>query len=1271
MPDITTRYRLELDSVGLMGQLAAVEAQAGGQIAQMAQPIQSAISQTLQAGTNALMAAGTAGMRATSYLTGGVGRVAGGLLGGAAGMIGGGIGPGGYSGSRAQEAFFQSMLGPQEPSGAFGSWTDTLGVTPRAEYGFTPDEMGYRRQQRYGRQVDAAVFGAARAGLRAAGTYGGSAVGHQLGAGLGRMLGLGEGGEEALGGAGAALGGYVGTSAYGAVGGATLGGGLGGTLGGLIGNIPGLRSVPILGSALRGIGAVGGVLGTAAGGLLGGALGGAAQFAMNTIQRHQGMQSVIEDATMGAISGSQFTPASVLQASNAISRMALKDPRYEVEDYSKIIQGGAAAGAYEGVSTPQQFAEATRSLVSRVKTIQTSLRQSIDESLETMQQIISAHGTRADVEGITAQLRGISRATGVTAQKLLEKGITTPTFGAAALLGGVPEIARETGMRAAQVLEAGMEGTALTKGAFMDELGFRMGVSTMAGARGLVAAGGRDAALVASSGGPDAVARGTQGAMRSWLGSSAAKFAAMGYNPPQSLEEMMNFELNYAEEASRLSPAQIAGRMRQNAQHMARMTGLGGRGAEYILFKQLKAQGLEDISAITAMRNLEQVEAGAGALQARPISPERVDVSEAADWSREFGITGALKRADRRFQGKVLDLYGDGSALAGPAGRLSNWLGNKIDQVTGNETPGQLLKMGLSAIPEGFSQLAGEARGLGGSFRAALPGIAAMGRDFLGGMGVSPETIARAESLGSRALGFAGTAAGVVGSGIEAVRNFFSSPRGTNEPSPFEQFTGRLGKFTGDAFDTVTGAVGRAADFVGGLFKRDPTPAAPGGLPAVPSSNLEAAAATAQISAPTTAAGGNLDLVRGTQPGATALDGVYESVDSEADLAQLAQRLKDWGLTDDQIKDRVQARASVLQGRKDRQEEEAFVQQLRESGLPEDQIKAKLKEFRARKAGNVGKPAQSDAVTVTNSGNVNISISNQLAAARTAPAAEAGKRGPAPKSAEQKAFEDRLKKVAPAWKLLGDARVGMEDASLEMLKFSTLGDTFSSKEDFRKGLLELPDLPGVRETLTPELREGLTREAGVLADTLWDPKKGFNKAKAEELARGAAEIQKAKREEGLSWADKTAGKNRDLVEGLYARLSDTAPLRGSAADIYAKLRSEEGGVSGVIKQIEGMGQDPETLKKLQGTDLGKLASLAAPGSMAEIQQRMKGSGYFDDAQIQKMVSESGTDAAALGHKAVEEAVRSEGEKGASANQSQTAVDTLIQGLRAILDLARH
>lgn len=1251
MPDITTRYRLELDSVGLMGQLAAVEAQAGGQIAQMAQPIQSSILQTFQTGTNALMAAQGSSLRAASYFPGSGGvQAAAGALGAASSMFGIG-GGGGYSAARTAtgDFFAPDLAAAGQGRGLVGTGLRAMGIMPARDYEYTPEENRYRYGQQFTRQLENAALGTARTGLEMAGSYGGYSLGSRVGGAIGRGL-FGEAGEVIGGSMGAMAGARWGHQLYGVAGGATLGAGLGGALGGAIGNIPGLSSVPVLGSLLSGIGAVTGGIGSAVGGLLGGTAGGVGQMVMETIGRRNALRPLIESIgmTSGAGSGNALGPGFSQEESQRIGRdvnkMLAKDYRYGVEDYAKIMKGGADAGAYESSGTAQGFTRTTEKLVNDVKTIQTALRKNVDDSIAVMQQIISSNGTRADVSGIAAQLRGLSKSTGLSPDQLLQYGITTPTFGATQLLGGVPGVASDIGVSRARVMEAGMSGAAMSKGQFLDELGFSTGIATLGGAQRMFEAGGLDRSLVASAGGVDRLAQKTQGALQSWMQSGSAKWAAMGGRPPQTLPDMIGFELDYALKASQMSPADIAGSMRKNAENIAGMVGgLGPRGADYVMFKQLKQQGYGDIDAIAIMRNQGNVQAGAGAIQAKPIEPEYVSLD---DESRERGFFGGIRRMGKGFEQLINNTW-DAFAESDydPAMRsLSQGLGRVSMNTTGRESLPALAGSAVATAVTGAGALLGAGGGLlSEGLRRAAPAVRAVGREFVGGLGLSPDRYDQAADFASGTVGLIGAAAGGLVRGAGRLYDAFTGP---SMPHP-------LGMMLGQSYDAAPrtpGFEGRPAE------RRDPI-APPGGVTITHRPNeLHGEATTPQLAAPVLAGAGAGIASQSASTGLGLLDRVTQEQGdeiSEEGIKAGVIAMRSSGATEEAIKEWSDAQWAKIQSRR-----------AARARTGED----KPKEAKPEEVAKVPAPG---------------SITPGTAQLQAAP----GKGTP-----RQQELSKVLQGVeaGTAWSVLQKAGLGLERAGLDMLQAGAFGAPVKSAEELRKKILAGSKMGTVgkdgefhfNRDVSAERQAGLLRGAAAITESLWDPAKGHpDWERAGVLSRGAGSlIQHEKRWGGISADERSAGEDSWVAEGFLARLG--GPGGAGSASVYSRLREgSEKGTTGIVSEITELGRkaarDPNFRKELGQTKVGQLASLSydltgmgEKTGMEQIQAKLEGSGFFSEAQIKDM-TKKGLRGEDLAKKALETAVQNEGETGAGGSKAQQVADTLMSALRAILDLARH
>ena len=1310
MPDITSRYRLDLDTVSLMGQLAAVEAQAGGQIQQMVQPIQSSILQTFQAGVAGLTSAQGAVTRAAASTF---------TPGGLAGM-GAGLAGGGFLGAAMQAL---SDAQPQAPSrgffagdlpaagvrqGLLSTGLRASGILPQRDYRYTPEENRYLYAQQFTRQIENAVLGTARTGLEVAGGVGGFSAGQRLGTAVGRGL-FGEVGGQVLGGMGAVAGARLGVENYGLAGGATLGAGLGGLLGGLPGAMAG---VPLVGGLLGRAGAVTSALGTAAGGVLGAAGGGLGSFFLNEIGARNAIRPIIEDIGMTSVLspesrsplGTGFTMAQAQEIGSGIENMRVRDFRYGTEDIASILQTGGEAGAFEGGrgSSVDRFLQTTRTLINDVKTYETGLRKTREEAESFMKEIITSHGTGAIGQAgqIVGQLRGLSQRTGLGPDQLLQYGVTGPGLGQGAveLLGGIPEVAREAGLTRAQMTQAALEGVAMSKGYLLDEAGFSTRAATTTGAWRLAEGSRLQRELTAAAGGPDRLAQGTQGAMQSWLFSGTARMMALAGGPRrswaetaeaamgriQNFEDLAEFELDYALEASRMSPQETARRMRAGAGLISQELPFGSRGQEYVLFKQLQDQGYGPITARAIMENLGQVERGAGRMARGPIPTARIESPEAMDRRRETGPGGMLRQLYKQAQvgvHEVMEDFYEGEYGPGLQQMASYFQGQ-----------GDMYDPREPLLPQVGRSLASTARGAAGLAASVggrmASGVARIAGDLLGVGGRTAGSLGLTDTATAAATTAANVASGTT-SRVEPIVDRIK----TLTTDSVEVLKETMSQAR-DRFKTVTSKFGMAMPALGAGMLAMPLGAAPvdsysasrtpgfaqsvvKDIPAPQRPSLEAAATAPTTVAPSMAEGGGIyvDPEEGRTFGHL-IEGARQRVGDPLDLTGPAGS---WYSDDFNLSSLWNPEQSL----------DTIYQSLLDKGFPPGMARKwyDSKKRALSRSSRSARPRAASTPAVPTSDGEGMSLGQLLGGVVTGVAGGIAAGAETLFGALEAAFTpeaEKPKALTPAEQyrqrhgegtkaarlVLEHAGLGMEEEALSLLKAAGAGGTFKSAEEFEEYLIESA---GMGEGTTPEVMQGVKKAAHELARDAYNPKTGtVSAALGNQLKAGATQLEKYKKKFGLSWMEKTQGPSRAMVEAF---VQSAGSLTGDAKDIYERFRREEGGVSGLADQIQEIADDPRALEDLEGTAAGKLGHLTNmledPGRMkaggVALDKVLTGTGLFTQAQAAELAS-SGVEGEALSQQALETAIENQAGSHQSSDESTDAVNLLNNVLREILNL---
>lgn len=387
MPDQTLRYRVEIDSAGLLAQLQGVEAQAGGQLATMVRPIEQATFDIYQRGMQGIMQAHSIVARTQMSIP---------------------------ATDRFQAQGLATAL-DRHPS--FADMVDAAtfsGSLFRQDYRYTPREQQFLYAQELGRRVEDTMLASGRGGLTAAADFYGGFLGARAGFGLGAGL---AGGVPGLPGMAAriGLGGVGGVAGFLAADALGVGDSLYGPLGGAqVGALAGSLFSPA---------------GSAAGAVLGGIAGtgfqlGAEAFAARNIFRPLvdqigGIASTFPFS--GSPLGTGYSPAQTSRITGDILRQAAGDPRFGLEDYGQIIQAGAQMGRFDSARTVEQFSATLKDLVESVKMVNSGLRQTLDESLQSLRDI-SSLGFRKpdDVRQFVNRVRASAQVSGLEPGELLQ-----------------------------------------------------------------------------------------------------------------------------------------------------------------------------------------------------------------------------------------------------------------------------------------------------------------------------------------------------------------------------------------------------------------------------------------------------------------------------------------------------------------------------------------------------------------------------------------------------------------------------------------------------------------------------------------------------------------------------------------------------------------------------------------------------------------------------------------------------------------------------------
>lgn len=660
-----------------------------------------------------------------------------------------------------------------------------------------------------------------------------------------------------------------------------------------------------------------------------------------------------------------------------------------------------------------------------------------------------------------------------------------------------------------------------------------------------------------------------------------------------------------------------------------------GVPTDYVLFKQLKAQGMGDIQAIAAIDNLGQVERGVGDVgqaaqgAAAQVAPATVNID---DSRRARGLAGQFQRAKRGLTERIdtfLDRLDEG--YYGPA------LSSVMNALTGEPPPGQTPGQAIGTVAGNVKNAVMRSLPLlkSGVSQVLLPGLQDVGQQLLTDMGISRQTQA---TLGG--------AARRVGAGVETAVTWVQEAMAARPGAEgiLDRLGGAarsLGAMTLAAFDT-----------------RSSTPAAmasphrdTGEVVAASRHGIGAEAHALAASSPEMAkspGGGTVE----SRPGLGALDDMYSPglVDEEKAIQDQAAVWRRLGVPDERIQSWIDRKHAELEKRRGLQKREA-------KAAPEAHV-AKAQ-------------ATPGAVTVTPAVNAHVTYqAGQQGTVQAAPAAKKAKKAPL---TEREKLLARFggKETAAADSVLRAAGVGREDAMLRMMRGVIEGEAPRSKADLRKKLLASAQVNAQDPSVPAAVREGLEREADELSGRLWDPKtNSVREGLAVELAQGAQNLQNYKESaKGLTWGEKTKGADADLIEGLFSTIDKPG---GEAGSVYSELRSSEKSVAGLARDITRLSGSQR--EAVQGTFIGKLNRFARdmqnPNlTMEEMQAKLSSAGLSYDAQ-QRILNMDRTESD-VGQAAAEEVLKEQGQAGLSANQTNEAVNTLVAALRAILDVAKH
>jgi len=371
VPDELYKYRADIDLASMQAQMAAIQGQMGGQLAQMVQPVTQAMNFTYASGIQGMQQAQDFAYRQNAMS---------------------GMGPGGSP--------FRISHALGETPGFLGTFAGAAGMRPTASFMMNPLELQASFAQEAARRVEDTAIGAAQGAGSFVGSLGGMAAGFGAGNWLGNRLAanLIPGGS---------IGSSIAGAAYGLISGQGMMGAAFGAMGGL-GAAVGTSGAGIgqgLGSSLygpSGLGTLGSLLGAFSpipggamiGGALGSLVGGVAQTGMETFVRGRELQSMAEQIGMTAARGPDsrspfgigYNKGQSREIASGIQNMAAGDIRFGQDDYRDIIQASARYGAFDTAGTVSKFKDKVKEQIESVKLIQTALHKTVQESTQVMEQ---------------------------------------------------------------------------------------------------------------------------------------------------------------------------------------------------------------------------------------------------------------------------------------------------------------------------------------------------------------------------------------------------------------------------------------------------------------------------------------------------------------------------------------------------------------------------------------------------------------------------------------------------------------------------------------------------------------------------------------------------------------------------------------------------------------------------------------------------------------------------------------------------------------------
>lgn len=176
-------------------------------------------------------------------------------------------------------------------------------------------------------------------------------------------------------------------------------------------------------------------IGRAFGGIMGGMLVGTAvsQYfgaVSDRMAENIGIQNTLAQGSFRFISGANADPltgrgfniADRRRVADAIQGMESRDVRFNMTDYSQILEGGMQMDMFSGTRDADDFKRKFKDLVDNVKTVSSTLHTSLREGLEVIRGMRDMGVEGSGVSKLTVQSEVMGRASGRTGMEMLSIG---------------------------------------------------------------------------------------------------------------------------------------------------------------------------------------------------------------------------------------------------------------------------------------------------------------------------------------------------------------------------------------------------------------------------------------------------------------------------------------------------------------------------------------------------------------------------------------------------------------------------------------------------------------------------------------------------------------------------------------------------------------------------------------------------------------------------------------------------------------------------------